>query len=142
MIEAEGIAPAAISREAKIDAAEFCEWLGGGKKPAEFMTKLAEFAADRATVRQILCSVGNDLRAIAASKMLDNIAHLAAAMAGCNDEAERDDLLGHMSLFLLDLKSIIALMGREQTIRSALLPGDKLMIMKSGGKATAGRAAE
>jgi hypothetical protein len=38
LIESEGIAAAAIAREAKIDVAEFCEFLSGGKKSTEFVT--------------------------------------------------------------------------------------------------------
>jgi hypothetical protein len=74
--------------------------------------------------------------------MLGNITALIVKMAESADEGDRDDLVAHAGLFISDVQWICALMGREQTIRSALLPGDKLMIMKPGGKATAGRVAE
>jgi hypothetical protein len=134
LIEIEKIPIAAIAREASISTAEFIEWLGGGRKPAEFVARISEFIANRATIRHILSEVSNEMRGDAGSNLAATVARIAINMRDAADEEERHELCDHAMLYVQDIKWLFEIMARDQTIRSALRPGDRVVVVKTGGK--------
>jgi hypothetical protein len=134
VIEEEKIPLAVIARDISISTVEFLEFLGGGRKPPEFVTAIGEWIADRTTVRRILDEVGNELRANVGDKYAATIARIVISLRDVQDEEERGELIDHALMYIKDLKSLIELMGRDQTVRSALKPGDRVVVVKSGGK--------
>jgi hypothetical protein len=139
LIEVEKIPLAAIARDIsistpEISTAEFVEWLGGGRKPPEFVAAIGEWINDRTTVRRILDEVGNELRANVGTKFAATIARIVISLREASDEEERGELIDHALMYINNLKSLIELMGKDQTVRSALKPGDRVVVVKSGGK--------
>jgi xanthine/CO dehydrogenase XdhC/CoxF family maturation factor len=136
LIEEKQIAPAAVARDIAVPASEFYEWLGGGRKPAEFVERITTFLADRTTIRHIMSEVGNELRGNAGSKLAATVAGIVSKIRKASDEEEREEMCDHAMMYIADLKWLLELMARDQTIRSALKPGDRVVIVKSGGGKT------
>src|SRR5208282_3271798 len=130
LMEKEHIPIAAIAREIKAPTAELWEWLASGRKNAEFTSSLTEFLANRVTFRHIFSEVGSELRGNAASKYLLMVTELAAEMAGAQSPIAREEIHAQMLLHIADLQWLIGIMASEQTVRSQLKPGDRVMIVK------------
>jgi hypothetical protein len=67
-------------------------------------------------------------------KYAATIARIVISLRDVQGEEERGELIDHALMYIKDLKSLIELMGRDQTVRSALKPGDRVVVVKSGGK--------
>src|SRR5260370_12523268 len=134
LIEEEKIPIAAIAREASVSTAEFIEWLGGGRKPADFVARISEFVANRVTIRHILSEVSNELRGNVGTKLIATAARIVIDIRDAADEEERRELSDHAMLYLDDIKWLIEIMARDQTLRYQLKPGDRVVVVKSGGK--------
>lgn len=135
LIEIEKVPLVAIARDASVSTAEFIEWLGGGRKPAEFVAKISEWIADRLTIRHILTEVSNQMRGDAGAKLIATVGRIAINMRDASDEEERLELCDHLMLYVQDIEWLFNIMAKDQTIRSALKPGDRVVVVKAGGKA-------
>ena len=82
----------------------------------------------------LLAEVGNELRRTAGTKLVATVARIVIGIRDASDEEERQEMSDHAMLYLDDIKWLIEIMGRDQTIRSALKPGDRVVVVKSGGK--------
>jgi hypothetical protein len=134
LIEVEKIPIAGFAREVLVTTGEFIEFLGGGRKPPEFVARIREFIADRVSIRSILSQVSNDLRGNVGAKLIATVGRIAINMRDASDEEERQELCDHLMLYVQDIEWLFEIMAKDQTIRSALKPGDRVVVVKSGGR--------
>ncbi len=74
------------------------------------------------------------MRGTAGSKLTATLARIAISMRDASDAEERQELCDRAMLYVQDIKWLFEIMARDQTIRSALKPGDRVVVVKSGGK--------
>jgi Protein of unknown function (DUF1018) len=136
----------AVAREIGVPSAMLDDWLAERTRidSARF-GRIVEFIDDRAFIWRVMPEASNAIRQEYATKLLANLAILASEMEHCVEE-ERAGLHDSMTMYLADLRRVVDLMAADAAklperlaaaLRSALGPGDKMLISRAGNKAGA-----
>jgi hypothetical protein len=113
---------------------------GWRKRDAEFVETVREFIDARNHVKHALVNAPNPIRAEIGGKMIGNVGLLVSELEKAPED-QRSKIHDHISLYLLDLRRLFELMamGRGRSLneylRSELGPGDRVLIVRGGGKA-------
>src|SRR5437667_1596927 len=132
----EPITPAGVARECRIPDATLQAWLyGSGTISPAQAGGIVEFIAQRSVYRRVLSEVGNDLRANAVQALVSKAAKAVLALR--DEVSDRDGICDQIGMYLYDISETVTLMGTEQTVRSAIQPGDRFVMIRNGGKKAA-----
>jgi hypothetical protein len=136
--------PAVVGYETELSPDAISEWLKGAPKSADFNNRIAEFIDSYTSTWEMLALASNATRAVLGLRFLTNIAvvlnEMENAPAARRGEL-RDVLVGEIGA-ARRVMELIGVEGGESperlaaTIRSALAPGDTMLIKRGRGDRT------
>jgi hypothetical protein len=128
----------AVARQCRVPHKILVAWLDrSAKMDVEYAVRVREFISDRITIDHINREVNNELRGNAVTEYFNKI-YILANLLHDPEEPDRDAIFDEIDLHVRDAKRVVALMALEQTVRGVIEPGDRLMVIKSGGKKAVG----
>jgi hypothetical protein len=136
----------AVAREIGVPSAMLDNWLAERSRiDGAVVGRLIQFIDDRTFIWRVMPEASNKIRQEFATKLIANLAIIGSEMEYA-EGAERADLHDQMTMYLGDLRRLFELMGDDAAklperlaaaLRSALGPGDKMLISRAGNKAGA-----
>jgi hypothetical protein len=139
----ETVLTGAVAREIGVSSELLDDWMAERTRlDAEVVVRIVQFLDDRAFIWHAMAEAGITVRQEFAARMITNLAILGSEMERATSEVQRADLHDHMTLYLGDLRRLVALMGATEAelperlaaaLRGLLEPGDRMLISRTGG---------